>query len=497
MSRDHSGSLIVTHRIGLADEALFRQAALLGGRWIDAAERDRSTVRNPADRSIVGVTPDLLAGDIEAAIAAASQAFSTWSRVTARERAAILRRLGELMLENSADLALIMTLEQGKPLAEARGEIQYAAGFVEWFAEECKRLTGETIPSPWADKRLLLLRQPIGVVAAITPWNFPSAMVTRKAIPAIAAGCTVILKPAEQTPFSALALGVLAERAGLPPGVLNIVTGNAPAIGKILCDSHAVRKVTFTGSTEVGRILMAQCAPTVKKLGLELGGNAPFIVLDDADIDAAVAGAMASKYRNAGQTCVCANRFLVQSSVHDAFVERLAQASQSLVVGNGLEPASQQGPLIDEPAIRKVEELVAEAVAGGAQIVTGGRRLRPEELFYTPTVLTDVRPDMRLAREEVFGPVAPVIRFDDDEECIRVANSSDYGLAAYFYGQNLGRVWRMAEALEFGIVGVNSGVVSTEVAPFGGVKQSGTGREGGSEGLRAFTELKYLCIGGI
>jgi succinate-semialdehyde dehydrogenase/glutarate-semialdehyde dehydrogenase len=480
-----------------ADATLLRQAALVDGRWIEAQGRESRCIRNPADQSIVGVTPMLLADDIDDAVAAASRAFIGWSRTTARERAGILRRLAELMRERIADLATIMTLEQGKPLAEARGEIEYAAGFVEWFAEECKRLYSEAAPSPWPDKRLMVLRQPMGVVAAITPWNFPSAMVTRKAIPALAAGCAVILKPAEQTPFSALALGVLAQRAGLPPGVLNIVTGDAPMIGKTLCASREVRKVTFTGSPEVGRILMAQCAPTIKKLALELGGNAPFIVLNDADIDAAVIGAMASKYRNAGQTCICANRFLVQSDVYSEFVEKLADASGKLRVSHGFDPKAQQGPLIDEPAIEKVERLVGDAVAGGARVVVGGQRAVPNALFYNPTVLADVTPTMLIAREEIFGPVAPVIRFADDDECIRVANSSEYGLAAYFYGQNLGRVWRMMEALEFGIVGINSGVVSTEVAPFGGVKQSGIGREGGREGLQEFTELKYVCIGGI
>ena len=482
----------------IRDHALFRQAALIGGQWVDVHDYPTAVpVLNPVDQSVVGSTPILNAIDVERCIDAAKGAFPAWSRTTAKDRAAILKRLAELMHENIGDLATIMTLEQGKPLAEARGEIVYAAGFVEWFAEECKRLSGETIPSPWVDKRLMVLRQPIGVVAAITPWNFPSAMVTRKAIPAIAAGCTVILKPAEQTPFSALALGVLAERAGLPAGVFNIVTGEAPLIGKILCDHPDVRKLTFTGSTEVGRILMAQCAPTVKKLGLELGGNAPFIVLDDADLDAAVVGAMASKYRNAGQTCVCANRFLVQSGVYDAFIEKLAAASEKLVVSHGFDPQAQQGPLIDHDAISKVEALVSDAVAQGAKVVVGGRRSVSGSLFYKPTVLTNVTASMRIAQEEVFGPVAPVIRFESDEECIRLANSTEYGLAAYFYGQNMSRVWRMMEALEFGIVGINSGVVSTEVAPFGGVKQSGIGREGGSEGLREFTELKYVCIGGI
>lgn len=486
-------------KIDIVDQTLFRQAALIDGQWLDAGGKaGKSTlVVNPADQSPIGATPMLSASDIEHSISTAKTAFRSWSRVTAKARAAILKRLAELMHSSIDDLATIMTLEQGKPLAEARGEIQYAASFVEWFAEECKRLYGETIPSPWSDKRLMVLRQPIGVVAAITPWNFPSAMVTRKAIPAIAAGCTVILKPAEQTPFSALALGILAERAGLPKGVLNIVTGDAPMIGKVLCDSPDVRKLTFTGSTEVGRILMAQCAPTVKKVGLELGGNAPFIVLDDADVDAAVVGAVASKYRNAGQTCVCANRFLVQSGVYDAFVEKLAVASAQLVVSNGFDPKAQQGPLIDQDAIAKVEALVSDAVAGGAQIIVGGDRKVADSLFYNPTVVANVTASMRISQEEVFGPVAPILRFETDEECIELANSSEYGLAAYFYGQNLSRVWRMLEALEFGIVGINSGVVSTEVAPFGGVKQSGIGREGGSEGLREFTESKYVCIGGM
>lgn len=482
----------------IKDKKLFRQAALINGQWFEAQDGGRSIeVLNPANQATIGYTPSLEASDIQHSIDAAKAALPLWSRSTAKDRASALQQLARLMHQNIDDLAIIMTLEQGKPLAEARGEIQYAAGFVEWFAEECKRLYGDTIPSPWTDKRLMALRQPIGVVAAITPWNFPSAMVTRKAIPAIAAGCTVILKPAEQTPFSALALGVLAERAGLPPGVLNIVTGSAPMIGKILCDSPNVRKLTFTGSTEVGRILMAQCAPTIKKMGLELGGNAPFIVLDDADIDAAVEGAMVSKYRNSGQTCVCANRFLVQRGVYDQFVEKFAAASKILVVGEGFDPRAQQGPLIDQDAITKIEELVSDAVQNGAKVLLGGSRQSPDSLFYNPTVLSNVTTSMRIVHEEVFGPVAPIVCFDTDEECIELANSSEYGLAAYFYGQNLGRVWRMLEALEFGIVGVNSGVVSTEVAPFGGVKQSGVGREGGSEGLREFTELKYVCIGGL
>jgi len=433
--------------------------------------------------------------ETQRAIAAAERAFALWKQQTAEARARLLQRWFELMMENQEDLALIMTSEQGKPLAESRGEIAYAASYVQWFAEEARRIYGSTVPAPWADKRIIVTKEPVGVCAAITPWNFPAAMITRKVAPALAAGCTIIVKPAQQTPLSALAMAELAQRAGIPEGVFSVITGSSRAIGGVLTASMAVRKLTFTGSTEVGRVLAEQCAPTLKKMSLELGGNAPFIVFDDADLDAAVEGAMASKYRNTGQTCVCANRLLVQDGVYDAFMARLKVAVQALKVGNGLEAGVGQGPLIDQAAVDKVEELVADAVKNGAEVVLGGKRHALGGTFYEPTILANATDRMRIAREEVFGPVAPVFRFKTEEEAIRMANDTEYGLAAYFYARDVGRVWRVGEALEYGMVGINSGIISTAVAPFGGVKQSGMGREGGAAGIEEYLSTKYLCMG--
>jgi succinate-semialdehyde dehydrogenase/glutarate-semialdehyde dehydrogenase len=420
-----------------------------------------------------------------------------WKARTAEDRGRILRRWFELMTAHQQDLALLMTSEQGKPLAESRGEIANAASYIEWFAEEARRLYGEFIPSPWADKRIVVTREPVGVCAAITPWNFPAAMITRKVAPALAAGCTIIVKPATQTPLSALAMAELALRAGVPAGVFNVITGDARPIGGALTSSPVVRKLTFTGSTEVGRVLAAQCAPTLKRMSLELGGNAPFIVFDDADLDQAVAGAMASKYRNTGQTCVCTNRLLVQEGVYDAFAEKLCQAVAALKVGNGLEPGVEQGPLIDMPALTKVEELVADAIALGARALMGGRRHALGGTFYEPTVLADLTPTMRIAKEEIFGPVAPLFRFTTEEQAIQMANDTEFGLAAYFYSRDMGRVWRVSGALEYGMVGINSGIISTAVAPFGGVKQSGMGREGSLHGIDEYVDTKYLCMGGL
>ncbi|GAB2180442.1 NADP-dependent succinate-semialdehyde dehydrogenase [Denitratisoma sp. agr-D3] len=479
----------------LKDQSLLRQACYVNGQWIAAPAGRSFPVTNPATGEVIAMVPDLGAAEARAAIDAAAVALPSWRKLKALERARVLRRWYELMLEHQDDLALIMTLEQGKPLAEAKGEVLYGAAYFEWFAEEAKRIYGETIPSPFADRKLIVQREPVGVCAAITPWNFPCAMITRKAGPALAAGCTMVLKPAEQTPLSALALAVLAERAGIPPGVFNVVTGNAVAIGGELTANPLVRKLSFTGSTEVGRLLMAQCAPTLKKLSLELGGNAPFIVFDDADVDAAVAGAVASKYRNAGQTCVCTNRFLVQSGVYDAFATKLAAAVAALKVGNGLEAGISQGPLIDEAALSKVEALMADAIAGGARALCGGHRHALGRTWYEPTVLTGVTAGMRVAREEIFGPVAPLFRFETEAEAIALANATEYGLAAYFYSRDIGRVWRVSEALEYGMVGINTGLISTEVAPFGGVKHSGLGREGSRHGIEEYTELKYLSIG--
>ncbi len=481
----------------LSESPLFRQQAYLDGAWVAADSGATFEVDDPSTGEIVGRVPDMGAAETRRAIAAADAAWPAWRRRPARERAALLRRWFELIVGAADELAFLMTTEQGKPLAEARGEVMYAASFVEWFAEEAKRCNGEVIPTTGADRRLFAIRQPVGVCAAITPWNFPAAMITRKVAPALAAGCTVVVKPAEQTPFTALALAVLAEQAGIPGGVFNVLTGNPVAIGGELTASPVVRKLSFTGSTEVGRLLMAQSAPTIKKLSLELGGNAPFIVFDDADLDAAVEGALASKYRNAGQTCVCANRLLVQSGIHDRFVARLAEAMGRFKVGRGLEEGVNIGPLIDAAAIAKVEELVADAVGKGARALAGGARHALGGTFYQPTVLTGVSPAMRVAREEIFGPVAPVFRFDTEEEAIRLANDTEFGLAAYFYSRDVGRIFRVAEELEYGMVGVNTGILSNEVSPFGGVKQSGLGREGSSHGIDEYLEIKAVHLAGI
>jgi succinate-semialdehyde dehydrogenase/glutarate-semialdehyde dehydrogenase len=481
----------------LKDPRLFREACYVDGQWIQATNGQTLNVDNPATGEILGTVPKLSGAETRQAIEAANRAFLAWSKRTAKERAVILRRWFDLMLENQEDLARLMTLEQGKPLAESKGEVVYAAAFLEWFGEEAKRIYGDTIPQHQADKRIVVIKQPIGVVACITPWNFPLAMITRKAGPALGAGCTVVIKPAAQTPFSALALAELAERAGVPNGVLNIVTGSAKEIGAELTSNPIVRKLSFTGSTEVGKILMAQCAGTIKKLSLELGGNAPFIVFEDADLNAAVEGAIASKYRNTGQTCVCTNRVLVQDSVYDAFAAKLAAAVKTLKPAPGLEAGATQGPLIDEAAVQKVESHIRDAQSKGAKILVGGQRHALGGRFFEPTVLTEVTPQMAVAREETFGPVAPLFRFKTEAEAIALANDTEFGLAAYFYGRDIARVWRVAEALEYGIVGINTGIISTEVAPFGGVKESGLGREGSKYGIDEFVEIKYLCLGGI
>ncbi len=481
----------------LKDPSLLRSDAFIDGAWCRADDGATVDIRNPADGSIVGTVPVMRGGETRRAIEAAARALPEWSKRTAKERATVLRRFAEAMIANADDLAIIMTSEQGKPLAEARGEIGYAASFLEWFAEEGKRVYGEIIPTFRADARLMVLRQPVGVAAAITPWNFPAAMITRKLGPALAAGCTFVCKPAPQTPFSALALAELGRRAGLPDGVLNIVTGDAAAIGSELTGNPLVRKFSFTGSTAVGKTLLAQCAGTVKKVSLELGGNAPFIVFEDADLEAVVQGVMASKYRNTGQTCVCANRLFVHTSVYDEFAARLVTAVSALRVGAGLSGPTDQGPLIDERALAKVEAHVADAVAQGARIASGGRRHALGGNFYEPTVLLDVTPGMRVAREETFGPVAPLIRFTGEAEVLRLANDTAAGLAAYFFTRDLARSWRVQEALEYGLIGVNTGLISTEVAPFGGVKESGLGREGSRHGIDDYTELKYVCVGGL
>ncbi|MGB8327262.1 MAG: NADP-dependent succinate-semialdehyde dehydrogenase [Steroidobacteraceae bacterium] len=480
----------------LKDPSLLRMQAYINGSWVGAASGATRDVRNPATGERLGTIPDLGALETRAAIEAAAAAFPAWAKRTAKERAAVLKRWFELMLGNQDDLAALMTAEQGKPLAESRAEIAYAASFIEWFAEEGKRVYGDTIPSHAADKRLLVLRQPVGVVAAITPWNFPAAMITRKSGPALAAGCTFVVKPATQTPYSALAMAELAARAGIPAGVFNVVTGaNSAAIGGEMTSNPSVRKLTFTGSTAVGKKLMVQCAGQVKKISLELGGNAPFIVFDDADLDAAVQGAIASKFRNTGQTCVCANRLLVQDAVYDTFSHKLVDAVALLRVGDGLKGVTDQGPLIDASALAKVEEHIADAVAKGAKVAVGGKRHALGGTFFEPTVVTGVTPQMLMAREETFGPVAPLFRFKTEADAIRMANDTEFGLAAYFYTRDLARSWRVQEALEYGIVGVNTGLISTEVAPFGGVKESGVGREGSKYGILDFTEIKYVCVG--
>ncbi len=478
----------------LKDPHLFRQQAYINGVWVDADTRSTFEVTNPADGSVLGHVPNMGHAETRRAIEAANAAWPAWRAKTAKERAAILRLWHELILANQEDLARLMTAEQGKALAESMGEVIYGASFIEWFAEEGKRVYGDTIPQPQSDKRLVVIKEPVGVCAAITPWNFPSATVTREVAPALAAGCVEVLKPAEQTPFSALALAELAERAGLPKGVLNIVTGDPPTIGAELTSNPLVRKLGFTGSSEVGKLLMQQCAHTVKRISLELGGNAPFIVFNDADLDAAVEGAVAAKYRNSGQACVCANRILVQDEVYDNFAKKLAAKVRMLKVGNGMEPGVSQGPLIDSAGLAKVEEHVADAVAKGAHVVAGGKRHALGGTFYEPTILTNVTPEMELAREETFGPVAPLFRFKTEEEAVQMANNTEYGLAAYFYTRDIGRVWRMSEALEYGMVGINTGLISNEVAPFGGMKQSGLGREGSKYGIEEYLEVKYLCM---
>ena len=481
----------------LNNSALFRQQCYINGTWLDADDKATFGVTNPADGSRLGTVPDMGATETRRAIEAAHAAWPYWRAKTAKERAVILKRWFELIMANQHDLAMLMTAEQGKPLAEAKGEIAYAASFIEWFAEEGKRVYGDTIPQHHSDKRLMVIKEPVGVCAAITPWNFPAAMITRKAGPALAAGCVMVLKPAEQTPYSALALAVLAEEAGISKGVFNVVTGDAPEIGGEMTANPLVRKLTFTGSTEVGKLLMRQCADTVKKISLELGGNAPFIVFDDADLDAAVEGAIASKYRNTGQTCVCANRILVQDSVYDAFAAKLVAKVKVFKVGNGMEEGVTQGPLIDAQALKKVESHIADAATKGAKVMLGGKRHALGGTFFEPTVLKDVTTDMLLACEETFGPVASLFRFKTEQDAVRIANDTEYGLAGYFCSRDIGRIWRVAEALECGMVGVNTGIISNEVTPFGGVKQSGIGREGSKYGIEEFVQLKYICLGGI
>lgn len=481
----------------LADTKLFRQQAYIAGQWSDADGGDTIAVNNPATDETLGTVPKMGAVETRRAIDAAAAAYPEWRAKTGKERAGILRRWFELMMENQDDLGVLMTAEQGKPLAEAKGEVAYAASFIEWFGEEAKRVYGDTIPSHAADKRIVVLKEPIGVTAAITPWNFPAAMITRKAGAALAAGCPMVIKPASQTPFSALALAELGERAGIPAGVLSVLTGSAAEIGGEMTGNPTVRKLSFTGSTEIGKKLMAQSAGTMKKLSLELGGNAPFIVFDDADLDAAVEGAIASKYRNTGQTCVCANRLLVQDVVYDAFAEKLGEAVAKLRVGNGLEGETEQGPLIDMAAVEKVEEHVADALGKGARLVMGGARHALGGTFYEPTVLADVTPAMLVSKEETFGPLAPLYRFKTDDEALAMANDTEFGLASYFYSRDIGRIWRVSEGLEYGIVGINTGLISTEVAPFGGIKESGLGREGSKYGIEDYLEIKYLCVGGI
>lgn len=481
----------------LKDPTLFRQAALVGERWIEANATNGIAVTSPATGEVIGYVPKLGVEETREAIRAAEVAQKAWAARTAKERSDILRRWFELMIANKEDLGKILTLEQGKPLPEAMGEIAYGASFIEWFAEEARRVYGDLIPAHRTDARIMVLKQPIGVVAAITPWNFPNAMITRKAGPALAAGCAMVLKPASQTPFSAIALAVLAERAGLPLGLFSVVTGSAREIGGELTANPVIRKLTFTGSTEVGAELYRQCAPTIKKLGLELGGNAPFIVFDDADLDAAVQGALIAKFRNNGQTCVCANRIYVQDGVYDAFAEKLVKAVAGLKTGNGFEEGVVLGPLIDDAAVAKVEEHISDAVAKGAKVALGGKRHALGGCFFEATVLTGVTPEMAVAREETFGPVAPLFRFKDEADVIAQANDTEFGLASYFYARDLARVWRVAEALEYGMVGVNTGLISTAEAPFGGIKLSGLGREGSRYGIDDFTEMKYVCLGGI
>jgi succinate-semialdehyde dehydrogenase/glutarate-semialdehyde dehydrogenase len=477
----------------LKDKSLLKDKCYIDGKWVSG--QASIDVTNPVDESVIGSVPKLGAVETRQAIVAAQRAQKDWAKKTARERAAILRKWFNLMMENQEDLAQIMTAEQGKPLAESRGEIAYGASFIEFFAEEGKRIYGETIPSPWPNGRMLVIKQPVGVVAAITPWNFPNAMITRKAGPALAAGCTFVVKPANETPLSALAIAELGERAGIPPGVFSVLTGVSREIGAEMTSNSIVRALTFTGSTEVGRVLMAQCAPTIKKVGLELGGNAPFIVFDDADLDAAVQGAMLSKYRNAGQTCVCANRILVQEGVYEAFATKFAEAVKKLKVGDGTEASTTTGPLINKAAVAKVQEHIADAEKKGGKVIVGGKSLGGN--FFEPTLIRDVTADMAVAREETFGPVAPLFRFKTEDEAIAMANDTEFGLACYFYSRDIGRVWRVAEGLEYGMVGINEGIFSTAEAPFGGMKESGLGREGSHHGVEEYLELKYMLMGGL
>jgi succinate-semialdehyde dehydrogenase / glutarate-semialdehyde dehydrogenase len=480
--------------VRLRDQALLKQQCYINGGWVDAAGGAVLRVVNPATGSVLAHVPDAGGAETRRAIDAAHRAFSTWRKFTAEHRADVLLRWYALVVSHQDDLAQILTSEQGKPLSEARAEIAYAASYIQWFAEEGRRVYGDTIPSPWTDRRIVVTREPIGVCAAITPWNFPAAMITRKVAPALAAGCTMIVKPAPQTPLTALAFAELAARAGAPAGVVNVLTGDAQTIGRTLTESPIVRKVSFTGSTQVGRLIAAQCAPTLKRMSLELGGNAPFIVFDDANLDQAVEGALAAKFRNAGQTCVCANRFLIQSEVFEAFASKLTAAINRLTVGNGMDAGVCLGPLIDVAALQKIEELIADAVAKGARMLAGGHRHALGGTYYQPTVLANVDVNMRIAHEEIFGPIAPLFRFDDEAQAIALANDSSYGLAAYFYTNDVRRVWRVSEALEYGMVGINSGVISTAVAPFGGIKQSGMGREGSFLGIDEYLEAKYLCV---
>ena len=483
--------------LSLNDSDLFRRQAYIDGRWCEADNGKRFPVTNPATGEVLAEVPEMGGAETHRAIEAAKAAWPEWRRKTAKDRATLLRKWYDLMMANVDDLAKIMTAEQGKPLAESKGEISYAASFIEWFAEEGKRVYGDTIPSPWNDRRLVVIKEPIGVCCAITPWNFPAAMITRKAGPALAAGCTLVAKPAESTPLSAFALAVLAERAGIPAGVFNVLTGEPRAIGGEMTSNPDVRKITFTGSTEVGRLLMRQSADTIKKISLELGGNAPLIVFDDADLDAAVEGTIISKFRNTGQTCVCANRVYVQDGVYDAFAEKLVAAVKRLKVGNGFESGVEQGPLIDEAAVEKAEDHISDALSKGARVLLGGKRHSLGRTFFEPTVLADVTAKMKVAREETFGPVAPLFRFYKDEEAVQLSNDTEFGLASYFFSRDVGRIWRVAEGLEYGMVGINTGLISTEVVPFGGVKQSGLGREGSHYGIDEFVEVKYFCFGGL
>ncbi len=484
-------------KMHIKDQSLFRQQCYIGGEWVNADSGDTLDVTNPASGSVIGTVPKMGAAETARAIDAAETAFQSWRQQTAKQRSACLKKLAELMLENEDDLAKLMTIEQGKPLAESRGEVAYAASFFEWFAEEGKRIYGDVIPHHLPDRRIVVIKEPIGVCAAVTPWNFPSAMITRKAGPALASGCTIVIKPASSTPYSALALCELAERAGIPAGVINVVTGASGQIGGELTSNPTVRKLSFTGSTEIGKVLMKQCAESVKKVSLELGGNAPFIVFEDADIDEAVTGAMLSKYRNAGQTCVCANRILVHEAVYDEFAEKLGAAVSQMQVGDGLEDGTEVGPLIDVAAVEKVEAHINDAVAKGAEVAVGGGRHSRGGTFFEPTVIKHVNLNMDVSNEETFGPLAPLFKFGSDEEAVEMANATEFGLAAYLYSRDIGRVWRMSEALEYGIVGINTGIISTEVAPFGGVKESGIGREGSKYGVEDYVEIKYLCIAGI